>query len=62
MPMEQEKIPMDYTFLLAIATFVLAVVAAVSAGFTALMGRETRKSNKLTEKLVEQVRDIAVST
>jgi hypothetical protein len=53
---------MDYTFLLAIATFVLAAVAAVSAAFTAMMAWETRKSNKMTEKLVEHVRDIAVST
>ena len=60
--MEQERILTDYTFLLAIATFVLALVAAVSTGFTALMAWETRKSNKLTKELVEHVRDIAVST
>jgi hypothetical protein len=53
---------MDYTFLLAIATFVLAAVAAISAAFTAVMAWETRKSNKLTEKLVEHVRDISVNT
>jgi hypothetical protein len=53
---------MDYTFLLAIATFVLAAVATMSAAFTAMMAWETRKSNKMTEKLVEYVRDIAVST
>ena len=52
---------MDYTFLLAIATFVLAAVSAMSAAFTAIMVWETRKSNKMTEKLVEHVRDIAVS-
>ncbi len=53
---------MDYTFLLAIATFVLAAVAAMSAAFTAMMARETRKSNKMMGKLVEHIRDIAVST
>jgi hypothetical protein len=53
---------MDYTFLLAIATFVLAAVAAVSAAFTAMMAWQTRESNKMTEKLVEHVRNIAVST
>jgi hypothetical protein len=53
---------MDNAFLLALATFVLALVAAVSAGFTAWMAWETRTSRKLTEKLVEHVGDIAVNT
>jgi hypothetical protein len=60
--MEQEKIQMDNTFLLAIATFILAFVATMSAGFTAWMAWETKTSNALTKKLVKHVRDIAVST
>ena len=44
------------TFLLAIATFALALVAAVSAGFTAWMACETRKSRKLYEEMVEEDR------
>lgn len=51
-----------YTFLLAIATLLLAAVAAMSASFAAMMARETRKSNKMMDRLVEHVRDIAVST
>ena len=51
-----------YTFLLAIATLVLAAVAAESAAFTAIMAWETRESHKMMERLVEHARDIAVST
>lgn len=52
---------MDYTSPLVIATFVLAVVAAVSAAFTAWMACETRKSRKLTERwLLPQLEKVGI--
>jgi len=47
------------TFYLAIATFVLAFFAMISAVATAWMARETKESNKLNRKMVEYIRDIA---
>ncbi len=44
------------TFLLAIATFALAVIAALSVGFTAWMACETRKYRKLYEEMVKEDR------
>ena len=50
------------TFLLAIATFALAVVATLSAGFTAWMACETKKSRKLYEEVVEQLPQPQIAT
>lgn len=47
------------TFYLAIATFILAFFAAVSAGITAWMACETRKYRKLMErKYLSEIQDM----